>query len=292
MLKANRRAGCVFSHDPIAMRLTPKGPSNLLVSTALVALLASGLVGCKTNKGPEVTGSIGNPPPPPTTEAEWRSALSRYESAYKEKPDDIATAIPYAQALRATGQRTQAVAVLEQAAIKNPKDKVLLGAYGRALAETGKYAQALEVFSRAHSPEMPDWRILSAQGAVLDQLGRYDEARRYYASALKIVPDEPSVLSNLGLSYALSKDLKKAEETLRRATKQANAAPRARQNLALVVGLQGRFDEAETIARADLPPEEAAANVGYLRQMLAQQKNNTQASPKQKRAASTPAPRS
>jgi Flp pilus assembly protein TadD len=42
-----------------------------------------------------------------------------------------------------------------------------------------------------------------------------------------------------------------------------------RQNLALVVGLQGRFAEAETIARADLPPEEAAANVGYLRQMLA-----------------------
>ena len=44
-----------------------------------------------------------------------------------------------------------------------------------------------------------------------------------------------------------------------------------RQNLALVVGLQGRFAEAETIARADLPPEEAAANVAYLRQMLAQQ---------------------
>jgi Flp pilus assembly protein TadD len=42
-----------------------------------------------------------------------------------------------------------------------------------------------------------------------------------------------------------------------------------RQNLALVVGLQGRFAEAETIARAELPPEEAAANVAYLRQMLA-----------------------
>ena len=44
-----------------------------------------------------------------------------------------------------------------------------------------------------------------------------------------------------------------------------------RQNLALVVGLQGRFQEAETIARGDLSPDEAAANVAYLRQMLAQQ---------------------
>ena len=48
-----------------------------------------------------------------------------------------------------------------------------------------------------------------------------------------------------------------------------------RQNLALVVGLQGRFAEAETIASADLPPDEAAANVGYLRQMLAQRSDWT-----------------
>jgi Flp pilus assembly protein TadD len=41
-----------------------------------------------------------------------------------------------------------------------------------------------------------------------------------------------------------------------------------RQNLGLVVGLQGRFPEAEAIVKADLPPDEAAANVAYLKQML------------------------
>jgi Flp pilus assembly protein TadD len=106
---------------------------------------------------------------------------------------------------------------------------------------------------------------------VLDQLGRHAEAQRHYSTALKIVPGEPSVLSNLGLSFALMKDLKRAESTLRQAMLQPNANPKVRQNLALVVGLQGRFAEAEKIARADLPPDEAAANVGYLRQMLAQQ---------------------
>jgi Flp pilus assembly protein TadD len=253
------------------MRLSPFSSSRLLTSTALVALLAVGLAGCKTAKGPETTGSLATSPRP-TTEAEWRSELERSETAYKARPDDVTNAMQYALALRTTGQRAQAVAVLEKASIANPHDKTLLGAYGRALAEVGNYNQALEVFSRAHNPELPDWRILSAQGAVLDQLGRYDEARGYYASALKIMPDEPSVLSNLGLSYALSKDLKKAETTLRKATLQPGVKPRTRQNLALVVGLQGRFPEAENIARADLPPEEAAANVEYLRQMLAQQK--------------------
>ncbi len=102
-------------------------------------------------------------------------------------------------------------------------------------------------------------------------MGRHDEAQRYYATALRIVPDEPSVLSNLGLSYALSKDLVRSEKTLRRAAAQSRVDPRVRQNLALVIGLQGRFAEAETIAQADLPSTEAAANVAYLRQMLAQQ---------------------
>jgi Flp pilus assembly protein TadD len=276
------------------MRLAPIGPSRLLASTAFAALLALGLAGCKTTKGPETTGSIASTPRP-TTDAEWRNELEKWEALYKAGPDNVATAMQYAQALRGTGQRAQAVAVLEQASIKNPHDKALLGAYGRALAEIGNFSQALEVFSRAHTPDMPDWRILSAQGAVLDQLGRYQEARRYYASALKIVPDEPSVLSNLGLSYALAKDLKQAETTLRRATAQPGVGSRARQNLALVVGLQGRFTEAETIARADLPPEEAAANVEYLRQMLAQQKQDARkppAAPKPKQLSSAPALRS
>ncbi len=195
----------------------------------------------------------------------------------------------YAQALRATEQYTQAAAVLEQASIQNPNNKTLLGAYGRALAEVGKYEQALDVLGKAHTPDMPDWRILSAQGAVLDQMGRHEDARKHYDAALKISPDEPSVLSNLGLSYALSKNLPMAEETLRKAVKQPKTDPRARQNLALVVGLQGRFEEAESIARADLPPEEAAANIAFLREMLTQRSRQSKTPPRPA-AASKPKP--
>ena len=101
---------------------------------------------------------------------------------------------------------------------------------------------------------------------MLDQLGRHEEAQRYYATALRIVPNEPSVLSNLGLSYALSKDLKRAEATLRRASARGTQRQRVRQNLALVIGLQGRFSRRpSSIAQTDLPPDEAAANVAYLR---------------------------
>jgi Flp pilus assembly protein TadD len=240
------------------------------VRAVLAVLLALAAAGCKTTQ-PDFTGSLGATGTAPAEGAESRTALDAWGERYRAMPNDPDTAIGYAQALRAIGQRSQAVAVLEQASLHNPKNIGLLGAYGRALADNGTYKQALDVLNRAHTPEQPDWRILSVQGAVLDQMGRHDDAQRYYATALRIKPDEPSVLSNLGLSYALSKDLVRAESTLRRASVQSRVDPRVRQNLALVVGLQGRFQEAESIAQADLPNETAAANVAYLRQMLAQQ---------------------
>jgi Flp pilus assembly protein TadD len=246
--------------------------ARFLVSAAVTAILAVGLGGCQTAGMPDITGSLGSKAAA-QPDADPRRAAEVYGERYRANPKDADVALSYGKALRATGQRAQAVAVLEQATITHPGNKALLAVYGRALADNGNFQQAFDILSRAHTPDNPDWRILSVQGTALDQLGRHDEARRYYASALKIVPDEPTVLSNLGMSYVLSKELPKAEEVLRRAYSGANADARVRQNLALVVGLQGRFSEAETIVRADLPAEEAAANVAYLKEMLSRKEN-------------------
>jgi Flp pilus assembly protein TadD len=247
--------------------------ARLFASAAVTAILAVGLGGCQTAGMPDITGSLGAKAEA-QPDADPRRATEALGERYRANPKDADAALRYGQALRATGQRSQAVAVLEQATITHPGDKALLAGYGRALADNGNFQQAFDVLSRAHTPDNPDWRILSVQGTALDQLGRHDEARRYYASALKIAPEESSVLSNLGMSYVLSKDLPKAEEVLRRAYAGKNADARVRQNLALVVGLQGRFGEAEGIVKADLPADEAAANVAYLKEMLSSHKEN------------------
>src|ERR1700723_609288 len=243
---------------------------RLLASVAMTAILAAGLGGCQTMS--DITGSI-SPKNSASAETDSRQAVEVTGERFRADPKNAEAALAYGQALRATGQRSQAAAVLEQATIAHPGDRALLAGYGRALADNGNFQQAFDVLSRAPSPDNPDWRILSVQGPVLDQLGRHEEARRYYASALKIVPDEPSVLSNLGLSYMLSRELPKAEETLRQAYASGKADARVRQNLGLVIGLQGRFAEAEGIVKADLPEAEAAANVAYLKQMLSRKDN-------------------
>jgi Flp pilus assembly protein TadD len=249
-----------------------------LAAASLLAGMAMAMAGCQTLQLPETAAASSAPDSLPVAAADTggsdpRRDVETYGRQYRAEPANVDAAMRYAQALRRAGQRAQAVAVLEKASIESPHNKAVLGAYGRALAEAGSYEQALQVLDRAHTPDQPDWHVLSAQGAVLDQMGRHGDAQRYYLTALKIAPDEPSVLSNLGLSYALSKNLREAETTLRRAAAQHPVDARVRQNLALVVGLQGRFAEAENIARADLPADEAAANAAYLKQMLAHRKD-------------------
>jgi Flp pilus assembly protein TadD len=144
----------------------------------------------------------------------------------------------------------------------------VLGAYGRALADTGRLREALDVLGKAHTPDQPDWRILNAQGAVLDQMGKHAEAQRYYETALRMEPNEPAILSNLGLSYALSKNLERAEETLRRAAADPRADRKVKQNLGVVLALRAKFDEAEKVTTSVLPPEQARSNVAYFREMI------------------------
>ncbi len=240
-----------------------------LVALLSSAALAISLGSCQTafSDASDVTGSLGDKAEA-SQSSDPRRDLNAYRDRYRANPKDPAAALQYGTALRLTGERSQAVAVLEQAAIANPGNKAVLAGYGRALAANGNFQQAFDVLGQAHSPEDPDWHILSAQGAVLDQMGRYEEARQYYSNALNIAPDEPSVLSNLGLSYLLSKDLPKAEETLRRAHSRNERDSRVRMNLAVVLALEGKQPEAESLVKADLPPDDATARVAELKQLL------------------------
>ena len=99
---------------------------RLLGSVAMAALLGLSVAGCTTTSD-DVTGSIGAPAGP-HSDADWRQSLDNWGQRYKQNPGDAEAAINYAKALRATEQRAQAVAVLEQASMRNPRDMALLGA--------------------------------------------------------------------------------------------------------------------------------------------------------------------
>jgi len=243
---------------------------GLTIAVCFAALAAAGCQG--TGGLGDVTGSIGRSrASQPRTASDWQAERESWAKRYDANQKDRDAAFYYARALRGLDQNAQALAVLQNAVLVHQNDRDLLGAYGRSLADNGRLQEADEVLSRAHSPERPDWRILSAQGTVADQLGDHARAQQIYQAALKLAPGEPTVMSNYGLSLALSRHLPEAERVLTEAVTSDRADIRVRQNLVLVLGLQGRFGEAEALARRDQSPAEAAATIAYLKRSVSQQ---------------------
>ncbi len=185
---------------------------------------------------------------------------------------DIGLGLAYAAELEKLGQTDQQLQVLATLSAQNPQNTNVQAVYGKKLIAAGRSGEAIPVLKTVADIGIGDWRILSALGSAYDQQGQYGTARETYQKALALKPNQISVLNNMGMSYALEGNLKQAEETLRSAMAlpEGKSLPRLRQNLALVVGLQGRFDESRQIASEDLPPEEVEANMAYLQKMLSQ----------------------
>jgi Flp pilus assembly protein TadD len=234
---------------------------------AAVAAAAAPLAAC--HDFGDVTGSIPGSASMPANEARLRAYADACQKRYDSNPGEKTASIEYARALRALTRYSEAVAVIQTAAIKAPKDFDVLGEYGKALADAGQLMQAKDVLSHAYTPDDPRWDVMSVQGTVADRLGDHAGAMQFYREALKIAPGEPAVLTNMGLSLALAKKLPEAEQALRQAVLSPKADARMRGDLALVLALEGKFSEAETVGRADLSPDAARANVEAIRQMIA-----------------------
>lgn len=209
------------------------------------------------------TGSISQP-------GNILTATTQLAHQWQKKRGDAVLGMQYANQLKRINSHNKALSILRQTAMANPQNQLVLLAYGNQLARLKQYRQAHNMLQKAHGVGKPNWRVYAAQGAVLDQMGRHKNAQIAHGYALKLAPGRPAIINNTAMSYVMAGKLKRAEATLRPIYMRPNANPKIRQNMALIVGLQGRFKEAEKIAAADLPPQTVKANIAYLRQMLSQ----------------------
>ncbi len=247
---------------------------KLLTGCAVILIMGGCQTTTATSDAPRQTGAIqpsGTVVASDLTREQALSAVQKWGQAYSADERNKVAALNYSAALRAAGQTSQAVEVMRKATILHTNDREVLAAFGKALAADGQFDEALRTVRRAQTPDNPDWRLLAAEGGILDSLGRNELGRSKYKQALVLAPGEPQVLNNLGMSHVLTGDLDKAEEILRRALNHPSATARVRQNLALVLGLQGKFKEAEAMATRDLSPEQAKENMIYLQSVLNQQ---------------------
>jgi Flp pilus assembly protein TadD len=191
-----------------------------------------------------------------------------WAEAYELNPGDREAAYELSTVLRKLGGAERASEIARQSLALYPDASELQEALGLALVASGRGQRALEPLLRASNAQPQDWRLKNALGVAYEQTGRAQTARRYFEDALSLNPGEPAVLSNLALSWVLDGDPARGEQLLRDAFDEPDASPQIRQNLALVLALQGRFEEAESVALIDATPEMAEANMSYVRAMM------------------------
>lgn len=186
---------------------------------------------------------------------------------YDLNPTDLEATLKLAASVRKLGNPGRAVEITQTSRTIHPRDPYLLAEHAAGLIADQRALDAIPVIDQGLRVTQGYGRLWSLKGAALDQMEEYEAARQNYNRALQITPNDPNVLTNLGLSHALSGDLNSAEMWLRRAAAMPGAGGSARENLAMVLQLQGRTEEAQRelrlagLSRGDrrLPPEPVPA---------------------------------
>lgn len=245
-------------------------------SMRILALLGTGLLtGACAGGGLNATQELASLTAPAAAEEQAAVPRSELEKAtdywgkeFAKNPRNLEAALAFSKNLKAMGQKGQAMSVLQQASLFHSTDRKLASEYGRLALEFDQLKVAKQLLEAADDPSAPDWRVISARGTVLAKEGRYRDAIPYYERALSLAQNQPSVLNNLALAYTMNGEAEKAEGLLRQAAGSEASNSKVRQNLALVLGLQGKYDESKRVASQDLPSDSAASNAEYMRKLV------------------------
>jgi Flp pilus assembly protein TadD len=218
--------------------------------------------------------SPAKPAAPAKASAQDRAAAERLDplgraafwaSQVDADPKDAEAGVRLAGALRLLGRYQEAFDAAQAVLVAQPNNVDALLETARVAVSNGQGFFAVEPARKVQAIAPRDWRGPALLAVGLAQAGRPTEALAAHGQALALAPDNPAVLSNAAMFYAAQGDKAHAETLLRKAAAEPGAGLQVRQNLALVLGLEGKLEEAEQIQRQDLPPQMADNNLAYLK---------------------------
>lgn len=253
------------------------------VKRALPGLALLAMAGCATTDAGEtltaeeqayqdaVQNALQPATPEEIAQAERSDPITRanfWANEYQKNAGDLETTVSFMRALRRIGSHDRVVEIATTSLPIHPNSYEIYLELGRSFLSANKPTEAAQSFLRSAdlSPET-DAAPLAALGLAFDRLESHDQAQEAYQIALEREPDRVSTLSNYGLSLALTGQLQQAELVLQKANAQPGADVRVRQNLALVLGLQGKFDEMVNVDPS-APARSVEENQRALRDMM------------------------
>lgn len=232
-------------------------------------LLLSGCAALRANTGEsQISGILSDAAKEAQLTFDYEVAVRHYQTLYRRDGDNLEALLGYARNLRYAGSPRDAIKVTKKGLAKHGERADLMLELAKAYIAAAMVGDAGETLKKARELAPDDWGIPATMGILLDRLGTYEEAQTEYRAALKLAPDNVAVRNNLALSLAQSGRLAEGIRVLERVVHSENATAQARQNLALLYALNGEFENAERLAREDLPRDAAAENIATLRRAL------------------------
>jgi|GEM_PF-2073952 len=139
-------------------------------------------------------------------------------------------------------------------------------AEAKRLEQTQQWSAARSAYTGLVEKRAKDPELLHRLAVVCTRLDDHAAAAEYYNRALLLKPDDPELLTDAGYGCYLRAEYPAAEELLQLALQADPQHVRAANNLALVLGMQGRMDEAYVVFEQVQPREAALKNLSYIYQ--------------------------
>jgi Flp pilus assembly protein TadD len=197
------------------------------------------------------------------------TAVALYRQAHAADPDNVLALLKLGATLSQAGNFEEAGGAFRQALELDPANATAMRGLANAYLALNRVDEAAEPLNTALTiQEIPE--IRNSMGVRLDLEGKHTEAQQSYRAGLAAAPHDLDLMSNLGISLALSGNFDEAIRTLQNTASLPAATPRHRQNLALVLGLAGRDADAASLLRRDMDEatvSRAIAYYGRLRQI-------------------------
>ena len=191
------------------------------------------------------------------------SAVGLFQEATLTDQGSLPAALGLGEAMLVVGRDLEATRAFERALAIMPGSPEARYGYARAMIAINRPEVAADQLRSLVAEAPTNIAALNALGVAQDLLGDHAAAEATYRQALGVMPGAESVRNNLALSLALQDRFGEALDLLRPLAEGPDSTRRARQNLALVFGLQGDMAAAERISRIDLGGEDLASNLAY-----------------------------
>lgn len=188
--------------------------------------------------------------------ADAMSRRGQYDSANvvlrgigAEEPDFLVAQLRLAENLQRSGQPEDAIVVLQDLARLRPTLPEPLVSIGDILRSQERFEEAVEVYDRAFerypNGDPGSWAMYYTRGIALERAQMWDRAEEDFKKALKLNPEEASVLNYLGYSWLdRGKNVQEAREMIELAVSKKPQDGYIVDSLGWAMFLMGEYEEA------------------------------------------------